>query len=92
MSKKIQLTLLLIISLITAPYVSNAQLFKSKESKKLLKQQVETLTRQIDSLKGIIEGGTIEMSDTTTFDESSTSYEELALIDSLVFENATPGF
>ena len=91
MSKKIQLTLLLIISLITAPYVSNAQLFKSKESKKLLKQQVETLTRQIDSLKGIIEGGTIEMSDTTTFDESSTSYEELALIDSLVFENATPG-
>ncbi|MBR7157380.1 MAG: transglycosylase SLT domain-containing protein, partial [Bacteroidales bacterium] len=86
-----RLILLLIFSLIFVPNFAEAQLFKSKESKKLLKQQVETLTKQIDSLKGIIEGGAIEMSDTTTLEENGATYEELALIDSLVFENATPG-
>ena len=91
MFQKSRLILLLIFSLIFVPNFAEAQLFKSKESKKLLKQQVETLTKQIDSLKGIIEGGAIEMSDTTTLEENSATYEELALIDSLVFENATPG-
>lgn len=91
MFKKSKLTVLLILPLLLAPTVSQAQLFKSKESKKKLKMQVENLTKQLDSLKAIIDGGAIAMSDTTTYEESNTNYEELAFIDSLVFENATPG-
>ena len=91
MFKKSKLTVLLILPLLLAPTVSQAQLFKSKESKKQLKMQVENLTKQLDSLKAIIDGGAIAMSDTTTYEESNTNYEELAFIDSLVFENATPG-
>ncbi|MBR5855815.1 MAG: LysM peptidoglycan-binding domain-containing protein [Bacteroidales bacterium] len=89
MFQKSKLTILLILLL--APAIANAQLFKQKESKKQLKEQVENLTRKLDSLKSIIDGGAIAMSDTTTYEESNTTFEELALIDSLVFENATPG-
>ncbi len=91
MFHKNKLTVLLILSLFLAPVALHAQLFKSKESKKQLKEQVELLTKQLDSLKSIIDGGSIAMSDTTTYEESSSTFEELALIDSLVFENATPG-
>ena len=91
MFQKSKLTILLILSLLLAPTVSQAQLFKSKESKKQLKQQVTNLTKQLDSLKSIIDGGTIAMSDTTTYEDNGSSYGELALVDSLVFENATPG-
>ena len=90
MSLKNRLTAILLISLM-APAIAQAQFLKPKENKKLLKQQIELLTRQVDSLKGIIEGGAIELSDTTDYQDNTVSYEEFSLIDSLVFQDATPG-
>ncbi len=71
-------------------HTADAQLFKKRNSKKELKAQIETLTKTIDSLKGIIDGGAIEMADTTQFEESS-SPEEYNFTNSHIFADAQPG-
>lgn len=69
---------------------ADAQLIKKGNSKKELKARIETLTKTIDSLKGIIDGGAIEMADTTQFEESS-SPEEYNFTNSHIFADAQPG-
>ena len=91
MALKHTLINLFAICLILFPAVTYAQTQKPRESKKTLKQQVELLTKQVDSLKGIINDGAIEMSDTTSFIEESASCKNFNNIDSAVFANATPG-
>ena len=91
MFQKSTLTAIIIFSLIAIPTISQAQFLKPKENKKQLKQKIELLTKQVDSLKGIIDGGAIEIADTTNYEDNTASFEELALIDSLVFQDATPG-
>ena len=59
------LTIILSISLATP---ANAQLFGKKTSKKDLIKEKEQLLITIDSLKSIIDGGAIELSDTTNTD------------------------
>lgn len=81
---------LIILSLIF-PVTLNAQFFLSKEnSRKSLKAKIEQLTRERDSLQGIINGGAIEMSDTTML-EDTLNVGELGFINSQIFENAVPG-
>ncbi len=81
-------TLLITITLIFAiPFAASAQ--KKLTKKQLLKERVE-LQKTIDSLRGIIEGGALEMSDTTQFEESATNgtfnYE-----DNMQFADVDPG-
>ena len=58
-------TLLVLLCIIAAPAAMNAQRLNKKQ---LLKERVQ-LQMTIDSLKAIIEGGALELSDTTQFEE-----------------------
>ncbi|MBR5184145.1 MAG: transglycosylase SLT domain-containing protein, partial [Bacteroidales bacterium] len=79
-------TLLVLFFIVAVPAVSLAQRVTKKQ---LLKERVE-LQKAIDSLKSIIEGGALEMSDTTQFEEvnntASINYE-----DNAEFANVDPG-
>lgn len=90
MFKKINPAPLLIVLFTAIPLLTNAQFLKPKQTKKDLKKQIELLTVQLDSLKNIINGGAIEMSDTTQL-EDSLNVGELEFINSGIFENAQPG-
>ena len=59
------ITIILFITLATP---ANAQLFNKNKSKKDLLKEREQLMLTIDSLRSIIEGGAIELSDTTNID------------------------
>ena len=83
------LTLILSFSILV-PVTSNAQFWKKENSKKTLKIQIEKLSKEVDSLKSIIEGGAIELADTTQFDETQNT-EEYTFTNSHIFENAEPG-
>ena len=83
------LTLILSFSILV-PVTSNAQFWKKENNKKTLKIQIEKLSKEVDSLKSIIEGGAIELADTTQFDETQNT-EEYTFTNSHIFENAEPG-
>ncbi len=81
-------TLLIAITLVlTVPFVAQAQ--KRLTKKQLLKERIE-LQRTIDSLKGIIEGGAIEMSDTTQYEESEST-GTFNYNDNMQFADVDPG-
>ena len=81
-------TLLIAITLVFAiPFAANAQ--KKLTKKQLLKERIE-LQRTIDSLRGIIEGGALEMSDTTQFEESATN-GTFNFEDNMQFADVDPG-
>ena len=81
-------TLLTLILLVAIPFGASAQ-NKKLTKKELLKERIE-LQKTIDSLKNIIEGGTVEMSDTTQYG-ADTEYNGFNYIDSEDFANAAPG-
>lgn len=81
---------LLILTLMIVPYGANAQFWKAKENKKTLKKQIELLSKEVDSLKNIIDNGAIEMSDTTAY-EDTLNVGELNFINSHIFQDAEPG-
>ena len=54
-------TLLVLLCIVAAPAVMNAQKLSKKQ---LLKERVQ-LQKTIDSLNAVIEGGALELSDTT---------------------------
>ncbi len=82
---------LLAIALITfaVPTTLAAQTTKKLSKKQLLKERIE-LQRTIDSLRNIIEGGALEMSDTTELEGDGT-YNGFNYADSEEFANADPG-
>ncbi len=80
-------TLLLALIAILAAGTATAQNKLSK--KQLLKERIE-LQRTIDSLRGIIEGGALEMSDTTQLDEAD-ALGGFNYIDSEEFADVDPG-
>ncbi len=82
---------LLVFSLIlfAIPDAAQAQTNKKPTKKQLLKERIE-LQRTIDSLKNIIEGGALEMSDTTQYDETP-AFNGINYLDSEEFANADPG-
>ena len=81
-------TLLTLLLLVAIPFGASAQ-NKKLTKKELLKERIE-LQKTIDSLKNIIEGGTVEMSDTTQYG-ADTEYNGFNYIDSEDFANAAPG-
>ena len=83
-------TLLAIALMILAvPYTATAQFGKKPTKKQLLKERIE-LQKTIDSLKSIIEGGALEMSDTSEFEEAEV-YNGINYIDSEEFAYVDPG-
>lgn len=80
-------TLLLALIAILAAGTATAQNKLTK--KQLLKERIE-LQRTIDSLRGIIEGGALEMSDTTQLDEAD-ALGGFNYIDSEEFADVDPG-
>ena len=81
-------TLLIAIALVFAiPFAASAQ--KKLTKKQLLKERIE-LQKTIDSLRGIIEGGALEMSDTTQFEESATN-GTFNFEDNMQFADVDPG-
>ena len=81
-------TLLTVLLLaIMLPFAANAQKITKKQ---LLKERVE-MQRTIDSLKLIIEGGALEMSDTTQFEDNQEGYNGINYIDSELFADVDPG-
>ena len=81
-------TLLIAITLVFAiPFAASAQ--KKLTKKQLLKERIE-LQKTIDSLRGIIEGGALEMSDTTQFEESATN-GTFNFEDNMQFAEVDPG-
>lgn len=81
-------TLLIILAFAMAvPSVATAQKLTKKQ---LLKERIE-LQRTIDSLKNIIEGGALEMSDTTQFEEVETANGGFNFTDNEQFADADPG-
>lgn len=83
-------TLLAIALMILAvPYTATAQFGKKPTKKQLLKERIE-LQKTIDSLKSIIEGGALEMSDTSEFEEAEV-YNGINYIDSEEFADVDPG-
>lgn len=81
-------TLITLLLLVAIPFATSAQ-NKKLTKKQLLKERIE-LQKTIDSLKSIIEGGALEMSDTTQYEEIS-EYAEFNYEDSEDFANAAPG-
>ncbi|MBQ8646009.1 MAG: LysM peptidoglycan-binding domain-containing protein [Bacteroidales bacterium] len=80
-------TLLIILSFALAvPTVASAQKLTKKQ---LLKERIE-LQRTIDSLKNIIEGGALEMADTTQFEDENTN-GGFNFLDSEQFADVDPG-
>jgi membrane-bound lytic murein transglycosylase D len=91
MSLKNNIFIVFILSfLILSPYSADAQLFKKGENKKVLKLQIDSLTKELDSLKKIIEGGAIELADTVQL-EDTLNTGEYTFINSHIFEDAEPG-
>lgn len=83
--------LLPLVAAAFVPVCANAQVFNSSNnSKKALKATIERLTRERDSLANIIDGGYIELSDTTSLNDT-LNVGELGFINSHIFENVTPG-
>ena len=83
-------TLLAIALMILAvPYTASAQFGKKPTKKQLLKERIE-LQKTIDSLKSIIEGGALEMSDTSQFEEVE-AYNGINYVDSEEFADVDPG-
>ncbi len=84
----------IIAIILLIPYGTQAQFLKKttpKTNKKELLKQVEQLSKEVDSLKSIIDGGAIEMSDTTQLGDDSLSAAEFDIADSGIFENVEPG-
>ena len=81
-------TLLTLLLFVAIPFAASAQ-NKKLSKKQLLKERIE-LQKTIDSLKSIIEGGTVEMSDTTQYD-ADTEDNGFNYIDSENFANVAPG-
>ena len=81
-------TLLALLLLTAIPFAASAQ-NKKLSKKQLLKERIE-LQKTIDSLKSIIDGGTVEMSDTTQYGADS-EYNGFNYVDSEDFANAAPG-
>lgn len=81
-------TLLALLLITAIPFAASAQ-NKKLTKKQLLKERIE-LQKTIDSLKSIIEGGALEMSDTTQFEEDP-EYNGINYIDSEDFANVEPG-
>ena len=80
-------TLLILLAFILAvPSAASAQKLTKKQ---LLKERVE-MQKTIDSLKSIIEGGALEMSDTTQFEPGNAS-EGFNFSDNEQFANVDPG-
>lgn len=91
MSLKNNIFIVFILScLFLSPYSADAQLFKKGENKKVLKLQIDSLTKELDSLKKIIDGGAIEMADTVQLEDTLNS-GEYTFINSHIFEDAQPG-
>ena len=80
-------TLLVLLCIVAAPAVMNAQKLNKKQ---LLKERVQ-LQKTIDSLKAIIEGGALELSDTTQFEEELNSPSQFNYADSEEFADVAPG-
>ncbi len=78
--------LILLLFVFALPTAASAQKLTKKQ---LLKERLE-MQRTIDSLKNIIEGGALEMSDTTQF-ESMGGPEGFNFEDSEQFANVDPG-
>ena len=81
-------TLLALLLITAIPFAASAQ-NKKLTKKQLLKERIE-LQKTIDSLKSIIEGGALEISDTTQFEEDP-EYNGINYIDSEDFANVEPG-
>ena len=81
-------TLLVLLLFTAIPFAASAQ-NKKLSKKQLLKERIE-LQKTIDSLKSIIEGGALEMSDTTQYG-ADTEYNGFNYLDSEDFANAAPG-
>ena len=80
-------TLLILLAFILAvPSAASAQRLTKKQ---LLKERVE-MQKTIDSLRSIIEGGALEMSDTTQFEPGNAS-EGFNFSDNEQFANVDPG-
>ena len=79
-------TLLVLFLVLAIPASASAQRVTKKQ---LLKERVE-LKKAIDSLKTIIEGGALEMSDTTQFEEVNNT-TSINYVDSEHFANVDPG-
>ena len=91
MSLKNNIFIVFILScLFLSPYSADAQLLKKGENKKVLKLQIDSLTKELDSLKKIIDGGAIEMADTVQLEDTPNS-GEYTFINSHIFEDAQPG-
>jgi len=74
---------------IAVPHTATAQFNKKPTKKQLLQERIE-LQKTIDSLKSIIEGGALEMSDTSQFEEPE-AYNGINYIDSEEFADVDPG-
>lgn len=74
---------------IAVPYTASAQFGKKPTKKQLLQERIE-LQKTIDSLRSIIEGGALEMSDTSQFEEAEP-FTGINYIDSEVFADVDPG-
>ena len=72
MFKALSIRIITIILILASYQPANAQLFGKKQSKKDLLLEKEKLMFTIDSLKQVIEGGAIELSDTTNIDTINT--------------------
>ena len=79
-------TLLVLFLVLAIPASASVQRVTKKQ---LLKERVE-LKKAIDSLKTIIEGGALEMSDTTQFEEVNNT-TSINYVDSEHFANVDPG-
>lgn len=82
-------TLLILLLFVLALPISVFAQKQKLTKKQLLKERVE-MQRTIDSLKNIIEGGALEMSDTTQFEPMSAP-EGFNFADSEQFANVDPG-
>ncbi len=93
MLKKHSPLLFAIALLLFVSSAAKAQIWKSsasKSSKKELIKQVEQLSREIDSLKNIINGAAAEVADTSRFEDAST-LGEFDITDGGIFGNVEPG-
>ena len=80
-------TLLVLFFIVAVPAVSLAQRVTKRQ---LLRERIE-LQKAIDSLKLIIEGGALELSDTTQFEEEVNNTASINYEDSEEFANVDPG-